>query len=64
MVLTEEINQMSHFCVFRYRLDMINWSTKIRLEDYTYFCRAAEEKYNATKYRFYKGNLDFKFCTL
>ena len=36
--------------VCRYRLDMINWSTRIRREDYAYFCRAAEEKYNAIKY--------------
>ena len=34
----------------RYRLDMINWSTKIREQDYTYFCRAAEEKYDAFRY--------------
>ena len=38
----------------RYRLDMINWSTKIRQEDYTYFCKAAINKYEAdrsAKYR-------------
>lgn len=34
----------------KYRLDMINWSTKIRNDDYTYFCKAAEEKYEAKKY--------------
>ena len=34
----------------RYRLDMINWSTKIRQRDYTYFCKAAEEKYQAKRY--------------
>jgi len=34
----------------RYRLDMINWSTAIRNEDYTYFCKAAEDKYEAAKY--------------
>lgn len=27
----------------KYRLDMINWSEKIRDEDYGYFCRAACE---------------------
>jgi len=34
----------------KYRLDMINWSTRIRLEDYTYFCRAAEQKYSAIRF--------------
>ena len=34
----------------RYRLDMINWSTTIRQSDYTYFCKAAIEKYNAGEY--------------
>ena len=41
-------------CHSRYRLDMINWSTKIRQEDYTYFCKAAINKYEAdrsAKYR-------------
>ena len=33
----------------RYRLDMINWSTKIREEDYTYFCKAAVNKYEADR---------------
>jgi len=35
----------------KYRLDMINWSTKIRLDDYTYFCKAAEEKYDAKNFQ-------------
>ena len=34
----------------RYRLDMINWSTTIRQTDYTYFCKAAIEKYKAGEY--------------
>ena len=34
----------------RHRLDMINWSTAIRQADYTYFCRAAIEKYCAAEY--------------
>ena len=33
----------------RYRLDMINWSTKIREQDYTYFCKAAVNKYQAER---------------
>lgn len=37
---------------------MINWSTKIRLDDYTYFCKAAEEKYDAKKY-IWTWKLDF-----
>ena len=36
-------------CYSRYRLDMINWSTKIRLQDYTYFCKAAINKYEADR---------------
>ena len=36
----------------RYRLDMINWSTEIRKKDYTYFCRAAEDKYEAKRFLF------------
>ena len=35
--------------LYRYRLDMINWSTKIRQQDYTYFCKAAETKYQAAR---------------
>jgi len=34
----------------KYRLDMINWSTTIRQTDYTYFCKAAIEKYKAGEY--------------
>jgi len=34
----------------KYRLDMINWSTKIRQQDYTYFCKAAETKYQAASF--------------
>merc|ERR1712038_1604551 len=34
----------------KYRLDMINWSTKIRIEDYTYFCKAAVTKYQAERF--------------
>ena len=37
----------------RYRLDMINWSTEIRKKDYTYFCRAAEDKYEAKRFLFF-----------
>ena len=28
---------------------MINWSTKIRHQDYTYFCKAAIDKYEADR---------------
>ena len=35
--------------LYRYRLDMINWSTKIRHQDYTYFCKAAINKYEAER---------------
>jgi len=34
----------------KYRLDMINWSTEIRKQDYTYFCKAAETKYKARSF--------------
>merc|ERR1711953_1294997 len=34
----------------KYRLDMINWSTKIRRQDYTYFCKAATDKYEADRF--------------
>ena len=36
--------------MIRYRLDMITWSTTIRQDDYTYFCKAAIEKYKAAEY--------------
>ena len=36
--------------LLRYRLDMITWSTTIRQADYTYFCKAAIEKYKAVEY--------------
>ena len=42
----------------RYRLDMINWSTKIRQEDYTYFCKAAINKYEADRSAKYKENMN------
>jgi len=50
----------------KYRLDMINWSTKIRIEDYTYFCRAAEEKYESCKFPIWivsdcRRETDFKY---
>lgn len=34
----------------QHRLDMINWSEKIRNEDYTYFCKAAVDKYSAAQF--------------
>merc|ERR1719342_623613 len=37
----------------QHRLDMIVWSEKIRKEDYTYFCRAAIEKYKAKDFPFW-----------
>jgi len=50
----------------KYRLDMINWSTKIRNEDFTYFCRAAEEKYETNKFPIWivsdcRRETDFKY---
>ena len=36
----------------KYRLDtLINWSTKIRTQDYTYFCTAAEDKFSNLDYQ-------------
>jgi len=34
----------------KYRLDMIKWSEEIRNRDYTYFCRASVDKYDAWKF--------------
>lgn len=34
----------------KYRLDMIKWSEEIRNTDYTYFCRAALEKYDTANF--------------
>jgi phosphomevalonate kinase len=34
----------------KYRVDMLRWSEAIRNQDYTYFCKAAISKYEATKY--------------
>ena len=39
---------------------MINWSTEIRLKDYTYFCKAAEKKYEASRYMKLNYDLSFK----
>jgi len=34
----------------KYREEMITWSEEIRNKDYTYFCKAAISKYEASKY--------------
>ena len=52
--------------MLRYRLDMITWSTAIRQADYTYFCKAAIEKYNAAQYPIWivsdcRRETDFKY---
>ena len=50
----------------KYRLDMITWSTTIRQEDYTYFCRAAIEKYGGAEHPIWivsdcRRETDFKY---
>merc|ERR1719445_107147 len=50
----------------KYRLDMINWSTTIRQADYTYFCKAAIDKYKAAEYPIWivsdcRRETDFKY---
>ena len=50
----------------KYRLDMITWSTTIRQADYTYFCKAAIEKYKAVEHAIWivsdcRRETDFKY---